>query len=47
MVCFLSSHPLPANRIGDLKLFGDLSQRRDKLEVDLPGLTEHFGPGHR
>src|SRR5206468_10451917 len=30
-------------RIGDLKLFWNLSKRRDKLEVDLPGLAEHFG----
>src|SRR6266487_5553184 len=30
-------------RIGDLKLFRDLSKRRDKLEIDLPGLAEHFG----
>ena len=30
-------------RIGDLKLFWDLSQRRDKLKVDLPSLAEHVG----
>ena len=30
-------------RIGDLKLLWDLSKRRDKLEIDLPGLAEHFG----
>src|SRR5206468_7185431 len=30
-------------RIGDLKLFWNLSKRRDKLKVDLPSLAEHFG----
>ena len=29
-------------RIGDLKLFGNLSQRRDKLDVDLPSLAERI-----
>ena len=30
-------------RIRDLKLFWDLSKRRDKLHINLPGLAEHFG----
>jgi hypothetical protein len=30
-------------RIADLKFFWDLPKRRDKLEVDLPGLAKHFG----